>query len=898
MQTSWHTLSLEAIERELSTSFHSGLSKAEAKTRLESYGLNQLPVGKSDNLFVIFLRQFKSPLIYILLAAAVVVFAMGEAVDSAIILLVLVFNAAVGTIQEGKAQNALSALKRFSETQAVVLRDSEEIIVPDKEIVPGDILILQEGEKVPADARVIESRTLRADESAFTGESVPVHKIETTLHQSSAALAEQINMVFKGTNIASGSGRAVVVATGLNSEIGKISRSVALIDTEIPLQKDIRSLSRFIIFIVAAISVGLFLLGIFFDKSAREMFGTVVSLAVSIIPEGLPIVLTFILAAGVWRMAKHNVLVKKLQAVEALGQAQVIAVDKTGTITRNEMVIREVFAAGETFVIGGTGYEPKGEIKLNRNVIDAANHPELLLAGKIAAFCANGKAIFSEEAGIWRVAGDPTEAAMFVFAEKIGFHKDDLERESPQIGEIPFDYKTKCHITAHRLNNKQFITVTGAPEAVIHLSVNKYSADKIHPFSEGEKQKIEAVFHGMSKRGLRVVAFAYSETPPPKDSKVLEFIEAKELTFVGLYGMEDSLRQEVPEAMELARLAGIRVVMITGDHRLTAIAIAKEAGIWKEGSKALTDEDIEKLNEEELSKELAETAVFARITPEHKMKIIQGYRRRGEVVAMTGDGVNDAPSLVAADLGVAMGKIGTEVAKEAADIVLLDDNFGNIVSAVREGRNIYQTLQKVLLFLFSTSIGEVFVIIGALFLGWPLPLLAPQILWLNLVTDFFVAFGLAMDVKDKLPLVGRFQKPDRYFVDKFMLWRMIVMALPIVLGTLYLFNFAYEEGIQKAWTFSLTALAIFQWLNGWNCRSDRESVFKENPFASKSLVGFVLAAASLQFFAVYNPFMQKILHITPLSLMEWALIFAVSFSIIIAEEARKFFYRRKVAASG
>jgi len=700
----WHAKTIPEILDALH-SREQGLTKEEATKRLKEYGQNYLPEGKVTSLHIIFLRQFQSPLIYILLAASIIVFAMGETIDGSIILTVLIFNAIVGTIQEGKAQNTLRALKKFVETKATVLREGKELIISDSEVVPGDIIILQEGDKAPADARIIAAANLKIDEAALTGESEPVHKIADTL-------------------VLAGNGRAIVVATGIETVIGKISKEIAAIDTEIPLKTNIRYLSRLIIITVAGISALLFFLGIVSGKSVKEMFTTIVSLSVSIIPEGLPIVMTLILATGVWRMSKRNALVKKLQAVEALGQARVIAVDKTGTITKNEMVIQKVYLDGKFFEIGGIGYEPKGAIQLNGNVVDSVNHPELLFAGKIAAFCASAHVMFSEEEKVWRVAGDPTEAAMLVLAQKLGFYKDDLERESPLVGEIPFDYKLKYHATIHRFDGQKFLAVVGAPEVILNLS----------QISKEEKQKLESVFLSMSQEGLRIIALAETRDAP----EILAPEEIKSLTFVGFFGMKDALRPEVAGAMQKAVSAGIRVVMITGDHKVTARAIAKEAGIYQDGDTILTGQDIDAFSDNELSEKLAGTSVFARVTPEHKLRIIKAYKARGEIVAMTGDGVNDAPSLVAADLGVAMGKIGTEVAKEASDIVLLDDNFGSIVSAVEEGRSIYKTIKKVILYLFSTSLGEALTITGALLLGYPLPLLPAQIIWLNFVTDGFL----------------------------------------------------------------------------------------------------------------------------------------------------------------
>jgi Ca2+-transporting ATPase len=890
MENYWHTKTFPEIFAALNTNEH-GLIKEEANRRLREQGLNQLPEAKVDSLAVIFLRQFQSPLIYILFAASTIVFAMGEIIDGSIILAVLLFNAVVGTIQEGKAQNTLLALKKFVETKATVLRDGKELIIPDTEVVPGDILILQEGEKVAADGRIILSRNLKVDEAAFTGESEPVHKIADNLEKAKLLPQEQKNIVFKGTHIVAGNGKAIVIATGLETAVGKIAKEIAAIDTEIPLKANIRYLSRLIIITVASISVFLFLIGIISGKSIKEMFTTVVSLSVSIIPEGLPIVMTLVLATGVWRMSKRNALVKKLQAVEALGQARLIAVDKTGTITKNEMVIQKVYVDGKIFEVGGIGYEPKGEIRLEKNIIDPLNHPELLFAGKIAAFCANARVMFSEEEKVWRVAGDPTEAAMLVLSQKLGFHKDDLERESPLVAEIPFDYRLKYHATLHKTSGRNFLTVVGAPEVILGFSQKIWRDGKNFYLSEKEKKELESVFLSLSEEGLRVVALAEIDDAP----ETLAPEKIHSLTFVGFLGMKDALRPEVADAMQKAASAGIRVVMITGDHKITARAIAKEAGIWREGDIILTGQDIDDLSDEELKESLAKTSVFARVTPEHKLRIIKAYKARGEIVAMTGDGVNDAPSLVAADLGVGMGKIGTEVAKEASDIVLLDDNFGSIVSAVEEGRSIYKTIKKVILYLFSTSVGEVLTIAGALFLGYPLPLLAAQIIWLNFVTDGFLDVALAMEPKEDGLLRGNFERPKKYLVDKLMAQRMFIMAIPMMVGTLFLFKGYFGEDMTKAWTISLTTLAVFQWFNAWNCRHESKSIFQMNPFSNKFLIVATITIIFLQMLAVYNPVLQKLLRTTELSLSEWMMIVSVAVSIVLVEEIRKLVYRRKLS---
>lgn len=892
MGNTWYSKSHNEIFTSLNSSEH-GLKKTEISARRDIEGWNELPKGKAPTLLAIFFRQFESPLIYILFAASAAVFLMGETVDASIIFFILIFNALVGTIQEGRAQNMLLALEKFTETKATVLREGEEMIIPDREVVPGDIVILQEGEKIPADARVFLSHNLTVDEAALTGESEPVHKISETIEKESAATLGERNMVFKGTHIVSGNGRAIVVATGINTTIGKIAKEISVIDTEMPLKANIRALSRLIIIVVAVVSVSIFSLGMALGNSATTMFTTVVSLSVSIIPEGLPIVMTLVLASGVWRMSKQNVLVKRLQAVEALGQARVIAVDKTGTITKNELAIEKVYVQEKFFDIGGVGYEPTGTVSIAGNAIDTKEYPELMFAGSIAAFCANARVRFLPESEQWHVSGDPTEAAMLVFGQKVGFHKDDIEQESPFNAEIPFDYKLKYHATAHLVSGKQFLTVVGAPEAILGLSKTIWQHGKAVFLSEEGRQKLESMVLRMSGEGLRVIAFAIKS-----EAEGLSISESiKELTFVGFFGMKDTLRSEVGEAMAKAASAGVRVVMITGDHKITALAIAKEAGIYHEGDEIITGAEIDALFDTELAAKVSKTSVFARVTPEHKLQIVNAYKKNGEIIAMTGDGVNDAPSLVAADLGVAMGKTGTEVAKEAADLILLDDNFGGIVSAIEEGRSIYKTIKKVILYLFSTSIGEVLTIVGALFLGYPLPILAAQIIWLNFVTDGFLDVALAMEPKEKGLLRRNFEKPKKYLIDALTVKRMILMAVPMMAGTLFLFSKYFEADITKAWTISLTTLAVFQWLNAWNCRSEDRSMFQMNPFSNKFLMGATAIVITLQLLAVYTPLMQKLLHTTSLTLNEWMMIIPIAFSIVAVEEVRKFFHRnRKIYA--
>lgn len=886
MALDWYAKTIPAALKELGADEH-GLSAAAAAERIREFGPNELPRAKAEGIPTRFLRQFGSPLIYLLLAAGAVVFLLGETADAVIIFAILLFNAIVGTLQEGRAQNTLRALETFVETTATVARDGVEIIIPDREVVPGDILFLSEGEKISADARLLDARALKVDEASLTGESNPVGKTTEPIQRERVPTAEQKNMVFKGTHVVTGNGRAVVVATGLATAVGKIARAVGAVDSEIPLKANIRALSRMIILVVALVCGTLLALGLLMGQSLPVIFSAAVSLAVSIIPEGLPIVMTLVLATGVWRMSKRNALVKRLQAVEALGQARVIAIDKTGTLTRNELVVSEVFAEGATYRIGGVGYEPAGTVERNGEVVVPANHEALLFAGKVATLVANARVSYAAEKKHWRISGDPTEAALLVFGEKMGFRKGDLLGESPLLSEIPFDYRLKYHATTHRVGTASLLSVIGAPEAVIALCTRVRAAGAAHPLDEEERARLTAEAEKMSERGLRVVAYAVREEAHAAQA----FEPVRHLTFGGLLGIQDALRPEVAETMRRAKAAGIKVVMITGDHKLTARAIAADAGVWNEGDGILTGEEVDALPDGELAQKLEGVSVFARVTPEHKLRIIQAYRKRGEIVAMTGDGVNDAPSLVAADLGVAMGGIGTEVAKEAADIVLLDDNFGSIISAIEEGRSIYITIKKVILYLFSTSAGEALVILGALLLGFPLPLLAVQILWLNFITDGFLDVALAMEPKEKGLLSRVFEHPKKYLVDRLMGVRMLVMALPMVLGTLFLFSQNVGGDITKAWTVSLTLLAVFQWFNAWNCRSETESVFRMNPFSNLYLVAATALVILLQLLAVYAPPLQSVLRTTPLAWSEWLLIILVASSILVAEEARKLFMR-------
>lgn len=880
MKQNWYELTTEQALAVFNSSTD-GLTNAAAENALREYGQNKLPEQKPDSLFWIFLRQFKSPLVYILLGVTILVYYLGEFKDSAVIGFVLLLNAVIGTFQEGRAQNTLSALKRFVQTTALVRRSGVETLEPDTELVPGDVIIIREGDKIPADGRILDSQGLTIDEASLTGESEPVVKIAEFLerkpHEPDFAPTQQRNMVFKGTSAVSGRGEVLVVATGLETEIGKISQTLAEGDTEIPLQKNIRDLSRVIMISVFVICLILFVGGLLMGKPLLDMIKTTVSMAVSLIPEGLPVVMTLVLANGVWRMSQRKALVKRLAAVEALGQTDVIAVDKTGTITKNELVVENLQVHGKNFFVKGTGYEPTGDILFGHTALSPLDIPELVLAGKIASF-ANAELVFNPENQDWEVSGDPTEGALLVLAHKIGFKPDDMQSRHPILQEIPFDYKAKYHAVVYKDDasigsSAHTLAVVGAPEAI----------GKLAGISEDHMHRDVAK---LVQDGLRVVAFGFASvkgTVNPED--------LPKLTFGGFFGMRDALHPEVPAAVEAVHAGGIRIIMITGDHKITAEAIAKQAGIYRPGDSVMTGDQLEVMDDETLKEKLKTVTVFARVTPNHKLRIVRILKSQGLIVAMTGDGVNDVPSLVAADLGIAMGVSGTEVTKEAADIVLLNDNFATIAAAVEEGRGIYRTIGRCLMYLFSTGMAELVIIAFGLFAGWPLPLIAVQILWLNFVTDGFLTITFAMEPASARLLKGGKMKTSKYLLGVENLSRMILMGLVMSVSTLVSFYFYKDGDYAKATTIALTVLAVMQWINAWNCRSEKVSVFK-NIFTNPYLIIATFIIIILQLLAIYLPVLQNFLKTAPLDASEWLFILMISLPLLLIEELRKFFARR------
>lgn len=891
-----YTKDIQTVMSDLQSSIH-GLSSGELVSRSQKYGSNVLPEKSKTSRFVIFLRQFQSSIIYILLVASIIVYILGEYVDASIILAVLFINAIVGTIQEGKAEDTLAALKNFATTTSTVIRDGIEDSIPDTELVVGDILVLREGDKVGADTRLIQMTNLLVDESSLTGESEPVEKILEVIDETAQLATEsfkQRNMLFKGTTIQNGSALAVVTAVGVDTVIGNISGELSAINTDVPLKESIKKLSSWIIILVLLIGAFTFIVGIFKGYSIATMISVVIAMSVSAIPEGLPITVTLILAAGVYRMGKKNALVKKLQAVEALGHADVIATDKTGTLTMNQMMIQQVFTGNVIYDVSGVGYEPKGTITDNLGTtIDAKLHNELLMLGKISALVSNSPIVFDEAKQVWRrISGDPTESALTSFSQKLGFLKDEIVGEMPLLAEVAFSSDTKYHAVIHKDGINTFYAIAGAPEVILSYSEQYLKGSAHCSMTIGDKEQIENAIQVMAGQGLRVIALATKKNPPKYAEEVGKI---PELVFVGLVGISDALRENIFESVRKAQGAGITIVMITGDYVETAKAIAEKAGIYRAGDITLTGDDLTSFTDDKLREILPKVTVFARVTPEHKFKIVQLYRSLGMVIGMTGDGVNDALSLAAADLGIAMGKTGTEVAKEAADIILLDDNFKSIVSAIEEGRYIYHSIKKVITYLLATSIAEIFIIVGALVAGYPLALQPSQIIWLNFVTDGFLVLALAMEQNfitsnGTSNILKRPDSKNRSLITHSMQIRVLITSLTMMIGTLAVFVI-YLDDYSKATTMALTVLAMFQWFNAWSCRSEHHSIFKIPLFSNIYLIWSTVVILILQLLAVYSAPLQYILKTTPLSLYEWFVVVAVSASVVVVDEVRKLFIR-------
>ncbi len=859
----WHTLEKKEVLQALKTD-DDGLSDDEARYRLETQGRNELPNKKADSWFRLALRQFASPLVYILLLVVIITFVLGEIVDGSIIAFVLILNAIVGAYQEGKAQSAILALRSYEKDKALVRRDGREQLIESAEIVPGDIIIILEGSRIPADARLIKNEDLSVDEAILTGESKTKPKDIDPIKEQGIVPGDRHNMIFKGTYASRGKATAVVVGTGQHTEIGKISSQVDLYETEIPLQTKIKILTNKLVLGIGIALAGMIGIALYQGYALREIFLTSASLLVAVMPEGLPIVVTLVLAQGVQRMAQNNVLIKRLQAVEALGNADVIAVDKTGTLTRNQLSVTQVMLSTVEASMHGEGYDPIGTLTINKTILDEQETLlELEYFALLSGLSANAE-IFRQK-GTVTVAGDPTEAAMLVFAQRMGLEKTQILKEGRLLDEIAFSYKRKYYANLHKQKDGNVLVVTGAPEVVLDLCAT-IRKDTETVFAKKQKEEFMELVTRESSLGHRVIALAYKKTT--KETLTLGDIE--ELVFFGIFIMEDQIRQEVPAAMKEAREAKIRVVMITGDYPSTAKTIAEKSGIFTAGDRVLSGNEIEAMSNQALQQIIPTVSVFARVTPEHKLRIIQAFRENGKTIAMTGDGVNDVPSLVAADLGVAMGEIGTEAAKAAADIILLDDDFGNIPKAVEEGKRIFLNIKKVVTYLLSTNIGEVLVVAFALIIGATIPLNPAQIVWLNLLTDSFLVFPLTMEPQQGKQTAGSYSKS---LVSKHDVARILVVALAMLGGSIIIRSLYQHESQEVLSTVTLI-MVVFSQI--WIAYVLRNKKTIRGAFSNRWFWIAVLAVLLFQMGAVYSGWLQTILRTTSVDGLDWLIAILVS----------------------
>ena len=884
----WHNLTVEAALKELSAS-RSGLSEEKAKERLQQYGPNELREKGKRPAIMVFLRQFASPLIYILLAAALIEFvAMQKPTDASVILAVVFINAIIGFIQESRAEKAMEALKRLAVPQAKVLREGSIVQIPSVHLVPGDTIVLEAGDKIPADGRLIETASFSVDESILTGESVPLEKFTGAI-KGEATVADMGNMAHMGCAVVNGRGVAVITATGMNTEIGKITAQVQ--ETKpppTPLQRNVSRLGRYIGVLVLFIVAVLIVIGLSKGYGFEDMFNMAVAAAVSAIPEGLPVMVTVVLAFGMRRMARRNALIRKLMAVETMGAVTVICSDKTGTLTESEMTLRQIYLAGRTIEITGSGYRPEGEFHEENRKIEPADDEGLLLALNISALC-NDSAIKSD-GDKHQLFGDPTEGALLVAALKAGLDQKTLQEENPRLAELPFSsekrYMATLHPCRYAEDGKAFIYVKGSVDKVLAMSRKVLENGAVREMSEEKITEIEDKNEEMASKALRVMALAYAEcsTAPEKFSH--ENIDGN-LILVGLVGMIDPPRAEAKQAVADCNRAGIKVVMITGDQKATAVAIAEELGLTS--GEAVTGLELEKITDEELSDRIDRISVFARVEPLHKLRIVNALKAKGYNVAMTGDGVNDGPALRSADIGIAMGIKGSDVAREASDMVLTDDNFASIVAAVEEGRVIFSNIRRSVFYLLSTNVGELFTWIAAIIAGIPLPVVAVQILWINLVTDGVCTIPLGLEPKHSNVL----EEPPRHkkagIVYSGMLLRICFIALFMALGTFFFFRWELPRvGLEEARTIAFCMLVAFQWFNALNARSDQQSIFKLGLFSNRLLLGSIGIAILLQAAVIYAPPFQKLFHTVPLDLGDWGIVVLMAGGLLVIEEVRKF----------
>ncbi len=884
----YYNIPAEKVLQEFASS-RRGLTSAEASSRLLRYGPNLLKGKKKTPLVVVFLQQFLSPLIYVLLIAAIVSIIAGHITDALVVFVVLLINAVIGFLQETRAEKAMEALIKMAAPKASVRRDGVAKDIAAHDIVPGDILLLEMGDKVPADARLIEASNLKISEAVLTGESVPVDK-HTGLLSGELSLPDRKNMVFSGTTVAYGRATAVVVQTGMNTEMGKIAISIQEVKQEkTPLQKSIGKLSRYLIILFLGICALLVIIGLLKGMAWLDVFLLAVAAAVSAIPEGLPAVVTVVLAIGMRMMAHRNAIIRKLVAVETLGAATVICSDKTGTLTLNQMTVRRMYVDGNWIDVTGEGYFIEGDFSVDGRKLDAKSQPAIDLHLRIGVLC-NDATISVEEKSCCSIFGDPTEAALVVAAAKAGISREKLDMDYPRVDEIPFQSEKLYMATLHPGNGGHVAYVKGAPEKLLSLSKSLLHGKEVKTLGQAEKQTIIQAVDAMAKNAMRVIATAYVDLPGELADLEEEHLKGN-LVFVGLSGMEDPPREEARRAIRLCRQAGIKVVMITGDNKGTAESIARQLELPEGG--AITGQELAEMDDTGLARKVENISVFARIEPIQKLRIVNALKSRGHVVAMTGDGVNDAPALKAANIGIAMGITGTDVAKEASDMTLADDNFASIVAAVDEGRVIFNRLRNVIFYLLSSNLGQLLALLmSVLFLGQA-PLLPVQILWNNMVTDTAVGIPLGLEPK----LGNELKQPPRHpkvgILFPGLLLRVVFLALIMGIGIFLIFDLMYQRvGLDEARTVTFASMVTFAWFRAFNARSDEYNIFKLGIFKNRWLILSILVAILLQLAVIYLPPLQQAFHTVSLGIYEWGIVLLAGGSLFAIEELRKTFFPR------
>ena len=887
MKEQWYNLSPDEALQALDSK-RSGLNETLAKERLTQYGPNELARKKKEPPILVFLKQFLSPLIYVLLVATIISIIAQHYLDAWVIAAVLLLNAAIGFVQETRAENAMEALIKMAAPRAKVRRNGNIELLPTREIVPGDILLLETGDKVPTDARLLEISNLKVNEAALTGESMPVDK-HTKACDEVLAVADRKTMVFMGTIITYGRATAIAVRTGMSTEIGRIAAAIQEIKPErTPLQKSISKLSRYIVVIILGVIGLLIALGFARGLDTLEIFLLAIAAAVSAIPEGLPAVVTVVLAIGMQTMARRNAIIRKLAAVETLGSTTVICSDKTGTLTLNQMTVRRLYVDGQLIEVTGEGYEPHGEFYRDGQALNPESNDQLALHLRIGALC--NDALLTCEQEFCSIYGDPTEGALIVAAAKAGMDKEKLEKTFPRLDEIPFQSEKRYMATLHPRDGGRMAYVKGSVESVLSLSKYLITGNGIVPLTEDNIKAISQANTAMAKEAMRVIATAYLDLP--REAEELEDEEIKgNLIFVGLSGMADPPRDEAKEAVRLCRQAGIKVVMITGDHKLTAESIAHQLNLPP--GKAITGAELQEMSDEELLRQVEDISVFARIDPLDKLRIVNAFKSNGQVVAMTGDGVNDAPALKAANIGISMGIAGTDVAKEASDMILADDNFASVVAAVDEGRTIFNRLRNVIFFLLSTNFGELLALILSVLLIGKAPLLAVQIIWVNLVTDTAVGIPLGLEPKSGDELKQPPRHPEVGLIFPGLLLRIAFMAALMSIGILLVFNWAQARmSLEEARTLAFCTMVAFEWFRAFNARSDEHTVFSLGIFRNRWLIITISAAIALQLAVVYVPFLQAAFSTAPLGIKEWGIALLAGGTLFAIEETRKVLFPR------